>query len=360
MHRPILGLLLSLIAAACTRGSPAPVQYATPPITMPSGIPGHSMRVEAGDTVFALARRHEVPVRDLIEANGLVPPYQLQPGQAILIPAMQTHLVQPGETLYGLSRRYGLDMHEVARANGLSAPYAVRTGDRLRVPRRGIAEPAPVAVAAAPPVAKPLPPRPVAPVTATPLPTEATPATAPPPQPTLPPAVPAAPPAATETVAPAPAPTPIAEPPPRSGRDFLWPVNGKLVSRYGPKPGGLQNDGINIAAPLGAAVRAADSGVVVYAGNELRGFGNLLLVRHAEGWVSAYAHNDQLLVNRGDQVKRGQVIAKVGSTGSVTEPQLHFELRQGVNAVDPLRYLGKPTGPAISSMDDRAGQPNPG
>lgn len=348
MLRPILGLLLLTLVTACARTGPAPVTYATPPITMPSGIAGQSIRAEAGDTVFALARKHDVPVRDLIEANGLAPPYQLRPGQTVLVPAAQTHLVQPGETLYGLSRRYGVDMHEVARANGLSAPFAVRTGDRLRVPRRGSAEPVAVAARPQPPPAKvTATPQPVAPVTV-----EAAPA--PTPRPTEP-----SPPAAVAEVAPPP-PAVIAEPPPRSGREFLWPVSGKLVSRYGPKPGGLQNDGINIAAPLGASVRATDSGVVVYAGNELRGFGNLLLVRHAEGWVSAYAHNDQLLVNRGEQVKRGQVIAKVGSTGSVTEPQLHFELRQGVNAVDPLRYLVKPTGPAISSMADRAGRPNPG
>jgi murein DD-endopeptidase MepM/ murein hydrolase activator NlpD len=121
---------------------------------------------------------------------------------------------------------------------------------------------------------------------------------------------------------------------------FLWPVNGKIVSPFGPKDGGSHNDGINIAAPLGTPVRAADGGVVVYAGNELRGFGNLLLIRHADGWVSAYAHCDALLVKRGDQVKRGQVIGRVGQSGNVSAPQLHFELRKGAEAVDPLGQLG--------------------
>jgi murein DD-endopeptidase MepM/ murein hydrolase activator NlpD len=121
---------------------------------------------------------------------------------------------------------------------------------------------------------------------------------------------------------------------------FLWPVNGKIVSPFGPKDGGLHNDGINIAAPLGTPIHASDNGVVVYAGNELRGFGNLLLVRHADGWVSAYAHCDALLVKRGDNVKRGQVIARVGQSGNVTSPQLHFELRKGAEAVDPLPQLG--------------------
>jgi murein DD-endopeptidase MepM/ murein hydrolase activator NlpD len=120
----------------------------------------------------------------------------------------------------------------------------------------------------------------------------------------------------------------------------MWPVNGKVISVYGAKVGGQHNDGINIAAPLGTPVRAADNGVVVYAGNELRGFGNLLLVRHADGWVSAYAHCDALLVKRGEQVKRGQVIARVGQTGAVGSPQLHFELRKSGQAVDPTSELG--------------------
>ena len=120
---------------------------------------------------------------------------------------------------------------------------------------------------------------------------------------------------------------------------FLWPVNGKIVSPFGPKDGGSHNDGINIAAPLGTPVRAADSGVVVYAGNELRGYGNLVLIKHASGWITAYAHCEELLVKRGDNVGRGQAIAKVGATGGVSEPQLHFELRRAKHAVDPREFL---------------------
>ena len=102
---------------------------------------------------------------------------------------------------------------------------------------------------------------------------------------------------------------------------------------------GQFNDGINIAAPLGAAVRATDNGTVAYAGNELRGFGNLLLVKHADGWISAYAHNNELLVKPGDRVRKGQTIARVGATGSVASPQLHFELRRGKSPVDPQKHL---------------------
>jgi murein DD-endopeptidase MepM/ murein hydrolase activator NlpD len=120
---------------------------------------------------------------------------------------------------------------------------------------------------------------------------------------------------------------------------FLWPVRGRILAGYGSGRDGTHNDGINIAAPRGAAVEAADGGVVAYAGNELRGYGNLILVKHSNGWISAYAHCDLILVKRGEKVARGQTIARVGSTGSVAEPQLHFELRRGNHAVDPREFL---------------------
>ena len=139
-----------------------------------------------------------------------------------------------------------------------------------------------------------------------------------------------------------PPPKPVAaipKPPVVSGKGFIWPVNGKVVSSFGAKAEGLRNDGINIAAPEGSPVHAVENGVVAYAGNELRGFGNLLLIKHANGYVSAYAHNADLLVKRGDKVKKGQSIAKVGSTGNVVSPQLHFELRKGKKALNPTKLL---------------------
>ena len=122
---------------------------------------------------------------------------------------------------------------------------------------------------------------------------------------------------------------------------FGWPARGNIIAGYGKRPDGTNNDGINIALPSGTDIRAAESGVVAYAADELKGYGNLILIRHDNGWVSAYAHNDRLLVKRDDLVQRGQVIAKAGKTGMVDQPQLHFELRQGSRAVDPLPYLEK-------------------
>jgi murein DD-endopeptidase MepM/ murein hydrolase activator NlpD len=120
---------------------------------------------------------------------------------------------------------------------------------------------------------------------------------------------------------------------------FRWPVRGRVIAGFGPKPNGIQNDGINLAVPEGTPVKAADDGVVAYAGNELKGYGNLVLVRHSNGFVTAYAHASEIMVKRGDAVKRGQVIAKSGQTGSVASPQLHFEIRKGATPVDPSQYL---------------------
>jgi murein DD-endopeptidase MepM/ murein hydrolase activator NlpD len=120
---------------------------------------------------------------------------------------------------------------------------------------------------------------------------------------------------------------------------FRWPANGRVIAAYGPIPNGQQNDGINIALPENTPVKAAEDGVVAYAGNELKGYGNLVLVRHPNGYVTAYAHAKELLVKRGDQVKRGQVIARSGQTGNVTAPQLHFEIRKGATPLDPTKFL---------------------
>ena len=118
---------------------------------------------------------------------------------------------------------------------------------------------------------------------------------------------------------------------------FRWPANGRVIAGFGPKTNGQQNDGINIAVPENTPVKAAEDGVVAYAGNELKGYGNLVLVRHPNGYVTAYAHAKELLVKRGDQVKRGQIIARSGQTGNVNAPQLHFEIRKGASPVDPTQ-----------------------
>ncbi len=271
--------------------------------------------VQNGDTLYAISRRTGVPVRDLIDANNLDPPFTLTTGQQLTVPQQRRHVVKAGDTLYSIANQYGVDTSTLASANALQPPYTVRVGDSLQLP----AAPEQVASVPPPPPEKPQPPG--ATVQGSPS------ATSPPEKPST-----------TAANAPSKPEGPLPAPPPRGG-NFLWPVKGKVIEHYGAGPGGTHNDGINIAAPKDSPVRAADAGVVAYAGNELKGYGNLLLIKHSGGWMTAYAHNDVLLVKRSETVKRGEEIAKVGTTGVNGPPQLHFEIRRGTKALDPDQYL---------------------
>ncbi len=288
----------------------------------PRGAPGSLgatwHRVLAGDTVYGIARRRGVPIRALIDANRLTPPYGLRVGQSLRLPNPRKHLVRRGDTLYGISRRYGVDVTWLVRLNRIAPPYTLAPGQGLILPVSIPAAARPkLSLAAARPKLSPAAM-----------------------QRKLPPAVARSKlsPAATQQKLPLAVALP--KPPPRAGKKFLWPLRGRLIAGYGPRKSGLHNDGINIAAPRGTPVRAAENGVVVYVGNELRGFGNLILLKHAGGWVTAYAHTGDLMVRRGHKVRRGQVIARVGSSGTVSGPQLHFEIRKGTRAVDPTLWLG--------------------
>jgi murein DD-endopeptidase MepM/ murein hydrolase activator NlpD len=341
--------LLSALAACERSGPPAPVivgpgaqpqQQRPAPAPQAAAVqapiqPGAVHIAREGDTVFTLARRSGVPTRAIIDANNLQAPFALTPGQRVNIPAVRVHEVRAGETASVLAQRYGVSLAALVRANGIEPPYNIRVGQRLVIPGATAAAPTVAAAPRGTVEQTPLPP-PGAPPVATPVPApQAVPAPAPqpaPPQQAAPPPTPANPPAAPSDA------NPVATP----GR-FLWPVRGVVVSDFGPKPGGLQNDGVNIAAPRGTPFRAAESGTVIYAGNELRGFGNLLLLRHDGGYVTAYAHADELMVQRGDQVRRGQTIGRVGQTGGVATPQLHFEIRRGTRPVNPMEYLGAQT-----------------
>ncbi len=294
-----LGAVLSVTACGwaefpASHGAPSPVYG--PSVyghrqSSDAFINATAVRVGKGDTVYSIARRHKLSPRDLIEVNGLRPPYQLSIGQRLRLPQGRLHTVQRGENLAGIARRYGADAYAIARINSIRLPYTIYPGEKLRIPRT-----AATSSRVAPRARKKN--------------------------------------ASVRLLQPSPE-----RPPRRAGGKFAWPVRGKIILNFGPRSKGLNNDGVNIAAKRGTPVRAAENGVVVYAGNEIRGFGNLLLIKHAGGWVTAYAHNETLLVKRGDKVKQGEVISKVGSTGSVTTPQLHFELRRGSHVVDPRKYL---------------------
>ena len=314
---------------------------------------GTAIIVGPGENLDALSRKYGVPGAAILQANGFANGSAIRTGQRIVIPRYNqghtataaamppapprlaappatssaakptatsanayVHVVAPGETLTSIARRYHKPLVMVAAANNIPPHTMVKMGDRLVIPGR---------TAAAAPL--PAAPKPVAqaPVAAAPAPQVAS----------------VAPQSSARVVTPAQAAVEDEASAVGSagGTSFRWPVRGRVITSFGAKPNGQQNDGINLAVPEGTAVRAADDGVVAYAGNELKGYGNLILIRHANGFVTAYAHASEIMVKRNDQVRRGQVIAKSGQSGTVTTPQLHFEIRKGSSPVDPLQYL---------------------
>jgi murein DD-endopeptidase MepM/ murein hydrolase activator NlpD len=320
---------------------------------------GNAITVAQGDTLEAIARRYNVPVHAVMQANNMTPPAFIQPGQRLVIPRTNSqysaapasppatrlaanpgythtgpaagnnvHVVQPGETLYSLARRYHKQPMLIAQANHVGLDHKVKIGDRVIIPGAGPIAP----VAAIKPAPAPQQQR-VAEVKPKPVKPQGSPGIAPPTAHTVTPTVdPTA-----EPVAPHP---PAAQPEATgSAPSFRWPVRGRVSEGFGPRPSGGQNDGINVAVPQGTPIKAAEDGVVAYAGSELKGYGNLVLIRHSNGFVTAYAHASELSVKKGEQIKRGQVIGKAGATGNVTAPQLHFEVRKGATPVDPIPYL---------------------
>ncbi len=297
------------IEAAPIAPAQARPKFAAPkPLISPTG-PGRRIVVRPGQSVGYLAREYGVTKRAIIEANNLTPPeYKIEIGRQLVIPG-------------------GTEPHPPAQTAEAEKPSPLPPEHPASSKRAGKAgevipldDPAPARKKSAEAPAISFPP-PTAPARGKLSPPAAEPAARPPQQ-------------AENEVASAEA----EEPSSRSGH-LPWPVRGRIVGGYGSTKGGGHNAGINIAAARGAPVHAVDAGVVAYAGNEIRGYGNLVLVKHPSGLISAYAHLDTLLVNRGDTVSRGQVIAKVGNTGGVSEPQLHFELRRGKKAVDPRELL---------------------
>lgn len=259
--------------------------------------------------------------------------------------------VQQGDTLSSLSQRYGVPIGTIQSANNL-ADARLRPGQVLVMPGANMA--GATRTASSTPVAPVAQPAPVAPPAA-PVDQASAQTSNGPAVPAMP-AMPATRKVSTTTIsapadgtaaqsAPAASGTSVTSngqlptPDPLSGNSFRWPVKGRIISGFGTKPDGGHNDGVDISVPQGTPVKAAENGVVAYSGSELKGYGNLVLVRHANNWVSAYANNEQLLVKRGDKVSRGQVIAKAGTSGSVSQPQVHFELRKGSRPVDPTQYM---------------------
>lgn len=344
---------------------------------------GSVVRIGPSDSLDNLAAKYGVPQEQILAANQMTSASQIRNGGTIVIPrrvAMSapqmdaeipaaayapppvvdeapmlaatggaTYVVQPGDTLYGIARRNGVRVGDLVALNNLASPESIRSGQTLILNGNGGGQQTVVASAgtlgageqplgqlrvdasgAALPAMAPR----NEPQIRMPSPADSVAMNAP--------AMPQIPVTSGQTATNASVTAEIdaaVDAASSDGKSFRWPVRGRIISGFGAKPNGERNDGINLAVPEGTSVKAVEAGEVIYAGNELAGYGNLILVRHADGWVSAYAHNKELLVKRGDQVARGQTVSLAGMSGSVTSPQVHFELRKGAKPVNPLDYL---------------------
>lgn len=290
--------------------------------------------VKKGDTLYSIARNNNVPVKDLILRNNLKAPYNdLKPGDILFLPGSAYHIVQKGDTLYSIAKKYDVNLSSLAAINKIKAPYNISVSQKLKLPAsRGHAAPEKRKIADVKQqkkaITKKTPPKSQKQIEK-----------------------------ARKTQAEAKKKAKeqqkakkqakkkvskyIPKPPKRSSSKFLWPLRGSIISSFGSKKNGLHNDGINIKGKKGDTVKAAENGIVVYSGNELKGMGNLVIIKHDGGYMTVYAHNDNVLVDRGTKVNRGQKIATVGTTGRVVSPQLHFEIRKGSKTVNPKKYLSK-------------------
>jgi murein DD-endopeptidase MepM/ murein hydrolase activator NlpD len=322
---------------------------------------GEEIEVQRGDTLYGISKRHNVSLNELMRVNNLTSP-ALKPGQKLSLPSGKpvarprpapapvvaalpapadwtgSYTIKSGDSLYAVARQNKVKLADLQRYNGIADPRRVKPGTVLKVP--GVAGAVLAEAPATPSSAPALTPPPQPPVTANVAPLA------------LEPDTPSATPrilnsGAEKRVAaldPGTA-AAVANPAAASGSvadgKLRWPAKGRVIAGFGPRSDGTHNDGINISVPMGTDVHAAETGSVAYAGSELKGYGNLILVRHDNGLVTAYAHASEILVKRGDRVNRGQVIAKAGKTGAVDQPQLHFEVRRDQIPVDPTGYLEK-------------------
>ena len=349
--------------------------------------------VARGDTLYAIGAKYGMKVDEIAKLNNLSEPYHLSVGQKLRVRASREQVVTeipkipepkpvvkeapkpvaketpkptpratttrvdltdvtvaPGDTLYSLSRKYSVPVNDLAVMNNLTAPFALYAGQVVRVPNLAAAPVRTTTTTAAKPTTVAATPTKTATESAKPATVKADAKTEKPKKVEN----------KTETKKNDAKKTEQTKKPAeqkkteekksvnklpaikaRSSSKFSWPVRGKILSNYGAKTKGLFNDGINIGAARGTTVAAAENGVVAYAGNEVKGMGNLIIIQHSDGWMTVYAHMDSLAVRRGARVGVGQKIGTVGQTGKVDKPQLHFEIRRGTRAYNPIQYLKK-------------------
>ncbi|MFL5035431.1 MAG: peptidoglycan DD-metalloendopeptidase family protein [Microvirga sp.] len=298
---------------AAAAPAPKAVPAAPPPVaTGPGGWTaqgGTSVSVNPGESLNTLASRYNVPPAAILSANNLKNAAQVAPGKRIVIPVYSVGAAAPARPAAAKAAEPKPQLVQGPKGQAKPAEPQKQAAKPVE-PQKQAANPEPqkqVAQKAAPQAAQP--------IQTAKAETQ----------------VPKAEVAQTGSIAPqavAPAPAPAI--------GFRWPAKGRVIAGFG---GTSANEGINIALPEGTPVKAAEDGTVAYAGSDVKGYGKLVLIRHDNGYVSAYAHNGEIAVKHGEKVKRGQAIAKSGQSGNVTSPQLHFEIRKGAQPVDPMPHL---------------------
>ena len=248
-----------------------------------------TIMVYEGDSLYSISKREGVSIKSIIKANKLEPPFTLYKGDRLIIAKPKVHIVKKGHTLYDIANCYEVSISDIMKINQLKNNDKIYLGDKLFIPlydntnQTNCNNITKVAI--------------------------------------------------TKEV------NKTTEKKKNNNYSYMWPVKGKIISKFGLLAKGLRNDGINISADIGNPVLAIESGKIVYAGNEIQAFGNLILIKHYNDKTSAYAHLDKINVKKGESVNKGQIIALVGNSGKVSIPQLHFEIRDKDGPLDPLKYL---------------------
>jgi len=333
----MLPLASALMLSACipspsgprTSSRPQVAQPVPPPAPLtswqPNAVANNATEIDAtrytvrsGDTLSGIARRTGASISSIAEANAIAPPFVIQPGQVLDIPAGRFHEVQRGETGIAIARSYGVDWSDVATLNRLEEPFILRAGQRILLPStRAVASMTRQQRAAA------------FDIDIDDIVTGGEPALAENEQATPP----------TQTAQQVlPADAAVRSPANFTGQ-FGWPLTGRILTPFGRGSEGQRNNGVNISAVRGTPVLASADGVVLYAGDEIQVHGGLVLLNHGDGWITAYANMEDLQVTRGQRVERGQLIARAGDTGQAEQPQLHFEIRRNRQPVDPAQHL---------------------
>lgn len=243
-------------------------------------------KVQGGDNLYSISKKKKVSLKKLIEINKIAYPYKIYKNQIIFIPQKERHIVIKGETLYSISRKYNVNQYSLSKINNIAENNIIFIGQKLIIPYKVYKSEKVLKkkIINKQKVLK-----------------------------------------KEELI--------------KSKPNFIWPVRGEVILKFGRIRPGLHNDGINIKTYLNKDVVAAESGLVIYTGNEIPGYGNLVLIKHSQNWITAYSHLDKINLNRGSNVKKGQKIGTVGLSGNVNNPQLHFEIRKGNKAFNPENFL---------------------